>query len=201
MGLTVKYPKGNSVKTFCQCLSFIFPADPAVCQNKKRNSSQASDRKNDPGCRNIPNPHDHTDPKDSGITDPHDPVFPVIRFHIRYLFFFDFRSGPEPHGLLTPPCIDPNAGKQKSARYCDHKPYYDLHTGTSTVSCFCRCSQATFTFFPIPFVFRNFLYTVSFFFGTLITAFARIPLNAFAPTFFEVSLLVRIFMVFSFLSP
>ena len=73
-------------------------------------------------------------------------------------------------------------------------------------TCCCLSTHTTpyfliFTLFACPFPFRNFLYAFSFFFGTLMTAFLWIPLNAFFPTDFFVRDVDAILMVFRFLQP
>ena len=68
------------------------------------------------------------------LGNPHDSIFPVISLHIGDFIFPDRGSRPEPHGFRAPPGIDPDTGKQKTARYCNHKPYNLLHSDSSIAS-------------------------------------------------------------------
>ena len=48
-----------------------------------------------------------------------------------HLFLPDCGSGPEPHGLFTPPGINSDTGKQKAAWNKSNKPNNYLHNDTS----------------------------------------------------------------------
>ena len=81
----------------------------------------------------------------------------------------------------------------------DKRKAHYLHYGNNEFFLFPFCYVTIRTFFPCPLFFSSFLYAFSFAFGTLMTAFAWMPLKAFLPPFFSSPDLIVI--LFSALQP